>query len=197
MKSPGELLKHARLEKGLSLSEAAAMTRISRTMLTHLEQDRFEEFNAEVFVRGHLRNYAREVGADAEKVIHAYDRLRNGPATAERQSVKTVERKPRAPKKPRTPKKQKAEAPRDAKPTSRARSPRKWAEGISPTHMVAILLVLVGLVLFVSLLSGNRATAQDPAQFPTRSQDAWELERDVEQTRWLLEQPASEKSDSQ
>jgi hypothetical protein len=58
--------------------------------------------------------------------------------------------------------------------------------------MVAVLLVIVGLVLFVSLLSGNRATAQDPAKFPTNSQDAWELERDVEQTRWLLEQPTAD-----
>jgi cytoskeletal protein RodZ len=198
MKSPGELLKNARLTKGYSLAEAAAMTRISRTMLRHLEHDRFEEFNAEVFVRGHLRNYAREVGADPEKVVHAYERLtsaRTGsssrmkqadaaPRAAKRSAARHTSTKPRARKKPA----------RSSSSPPRA-SIARWSERIGPTHMVAVVLVLVGFVLFVSLLSGNRATAQDPAKFPTKSQDAWELERDVEQTRWLLEQPASQDSD--
>lgn len=198
MKSPGELLRHAREEKGLSLSEAAAMTRISRTMLKHLEQDRFEEFNAEVFVRGHLRNYAREIGADPEAIVQAYERF-NGTSAGKPKRVAPERARPtKQIKKPaRTPRGGSApEQPRRSK-VSRPTPKTNWVQKIGPTHMVAVVLVLVGLLLFVSLLSGNRATAQDPAKFPTKSQDAWELERDVEETRWLLERPAEESSDRQ
>ncbi len=169
MKSPGTLLKEARESRGLTLVEIAAMTRIPRTILLHLEQDRFDEMKADVFVRGHLRNYARELGLDSEVLVRGYERsagLANAMESREIRRVATTTDRP-------NPKK----------------SPKHWVGAIKPTHMFALALVVAAVVLFASLLSGTRATAKDPAQFPQTSGQAWELEQDVQETRWLLERP--------
>ena len=197
MKTPGEMLREARVERGLSLSDAAAMTRISRTMLAHLERDRYDEFNADVFVRGHLRNYARELEISSDEVLQAYER-HTGAARAPAASiaVTSVAAAPARSAAPTPKNGAKSSSKNRMSPARTApaaeRGPKGWAANLNPTHAVAVLLVLVGVVVFASLLSGNRATAKDGAQYPTASREAWELEQDVEETRWLLEQPVQD-----
>lgn len=174
MKSPGTLLREARESKGLSIAEVAAMTRIPRTTLLHLEQDRFEEMQAGIFVRGHLRNYARELNLDAEALVRAYEKSVGHTAPVVVRNDATV--RPAATEK------------KDARKTT-APAARNWVASITATHMFALALVATAVVLFVSLLSGSRATAKDQAQFPQSNAQAWELEQDVQETRWLLEQP--------
>lgn len=175
MKSPGTMLREARESRGLSLTEAAALTRIPRTVLSHLEHDRFDEFRAGVFVRGHLRNYAREVGVDPELAVKSFEKL-SGTYEPSAQTVETMRKQVLASQEVDT---------QDA-------SVRRKHIKLQPTHMLAAALVLAAAVIFVSLLSGTRATAEDPADFPTSSQQEWELEQEVQETRWLLEQPAKE-----
>lgn len=67
------MLKHEREAQGMTLSELAKVTRISETALENIENNRFEAFDAQVFVRGFLRNYARQLSIPAEKIIQAYD----------------------------------------------------------------------------------------------------------------------------
>lgn len=159
------------------------MTRIPRTMLANLEKNRFDEFTAEVFVRGHLRNYTRELRLDVEDVMQAYEK-HTGKCAA-------------VPPGPEASGVSSSEEPGDSEPPTQrleaATLPGRFSElTIGPTQMLAIALVLVGIVVFVSLLSGNRATAEDPAQFPEAGEEQWEIEKDARETRWLLEQPASE-----
>lgn len=190
MKSPGMMLREAREEKGLGLSDVATMTRIPRQMLEHLENDRFEEYVAEVFLRGHLRNYSRELGLDGEQVIQVYERF----SGRKRQSL-TIPEERRATPEPRAI----AQAARQTTPAAAsgaavAASPvsfdvQRYFETLRPSHMVAVVLVLFGIFVMFSFLSTNRATAHDPTGFPQADESAWELEQDVEQTRWLLEQP--------
>jgi cytoskeletal protein RodZ len=168
MKSPGTLLKEARESRGLTLVEVAAMTRIPRTLLLHLEQDRFDEMKADVFVRGHLRNYARELGLDSEILVRGYERSAGLANAVESREFRRASVVPERPAK---------------------NSKTHWVASIKPTHMFALALVVAAVVLFASLLSGTRATAKDPAQFPQTSGQAWELEQDVQETRWLLERP--------
>ncbi len=168
MKSPGTLLKEARESRGLTLVEIAAMTRIPRTILLHLEQDRFDEMKADVFVRGHLRNYARELGLDSEILVRGYERAAGLANAVESREFRRASVVPERPSK---------------------NSKAHWVASIKPTHMFALALVVAAVVLFASLLSGTRATAKDPAQFPQTSGQAWELEQDVQETRWLLERP--------
>lgn len=191
MTTPGTMLREARESKGLSLSDLAAMTRIPRTMLSHLEHDRFEEYEAEVFVRGHIRNYARELCLDPEAVLASYERH-----TGRRIAPLRVEERKLMPLRARA-----AEALQStaatAAPSASATEPGTPSETrptrslpqIRPTHMVAVVLVLFGLFVMVSFLTSNRATAKDPSTFPVVDETTWEIEQDVEQTRWLLEQP--------
>ena len=191
MMTPGTMLREARESKSLSLSDMAAMTRIPKTMLSHLESDRFEEYEAEVFVRGHLRNYARELRLDPEAILHAYERvtgkLQNSPKVEERKRISLRSRDPET-----------KSAPRAASSSSTSSgSGSALMQSIRPTHMVAVVLVIFGLLVMLSFLTGTRATAKDPATFPITSDAVWEIEQEVEQTRWLLEQPAQGKNNAQ
>lgn len=183
MQTPGQMLREARETKGLTLADMAAMTRIPRTQLEHLERDRFEEYVAEVFVRGHLRNYARELHLDSEYVLQCYERHTGkflvSPIAEQR---RPVGRSGQA-------------ATKSADDPAGEFKFGAWVQGIRPTHMVAVALVLFGVFVMASFLTGNRATAKDPASFPVASEQAWQIEQDIEQTRWLLEQPASTNKD--
>jgi cytoskeletal protein RodZ len=68
----GSLLRQNREDLGLTLRDLAAVTKIQSHMLQCLEEDRFEEFPAEVFCRGFLRSYARELRMDDAAVIELY-----------------------------------------------------------------------------------------------------------------------------
>lgn len=200
----GMMLSQARHQLGLSLSDVATVTRIPRTMLEHLEQDLFDEYCAEVFARGHLLNYAREMRLDQEKVMSAYAR-QTGKTRAAQPSAEVLESSVTTLIKSKNAKAERARKPRavaavSAKSKPAARRPAKaqgshkllnFAEQVRPRHMAGLVLILCALFAAVTLINGNRATAQNPANFPEPSKDDWSLERDVEKTRWLLEQPAS------
>ena len=48
---------------------------IHKNVLGLISDDRFDEFKAGVFVRGHLRNYANELRLDPERLVIRYERL--------------------------------------------------------------------------------------------------------------------------
>jgi cytoskeletal protein RodZ len=178
-KSPGAILKHARTSLGLSLGEVAAMTRIPRTMLTHLEGDRFDEYSAEVFVRGHIRSYARELKLDPEKIIQAFERHTGNYSAS---LVDGVQGGEGARKSISKAKKQVAGFGSQMSTITRK---------VRAAHVVAIALVLVFLFFVVNLIAGGQsATAKDPAQFPTATETDWEVEQAAQETRWALEQPS-------
>ncbi|RAL22933.1 hypothetical protein DL240_08555 [Lujinxingia litoralis] len=189
MKSPGMMLREAREERGLALGDVAAMTRIPRQMLEHLENDRFEEYVAEVFLRGHLRNYSRELGLESEQVIQAYERF-----TGRTRQALLVPEEKRATPEPRAVVQSAARVATAPSAAATATAPmgfdlQRYFETVRPSHMVAVVLVLFGIFVMFSFLSTNRASASDAAGFPQAESSAWELEQELEQTRWLLEQP--------
>ncbi len=62
--SAGSVLASARLRSGLSLQDVATRTRISRSTLEAIENERWSELPGDAYVRGFVRIYAREVGLD-------------------------------------------------------------------------------------------------------------------------------------
>ncbi len=60
----GEQLKQARLDAGLGLQEAAGRLRMPVRVVEALEQGRWQDIGAPVFVRGQLRSYAKLLGVD-------------------------------------------------------------------------------------------------------------------------------------
>lgn len=87
VKSFGRYLKSVRLEKGISLDEIAAATRISGETLLSIEDEDHEKLPAAVFIKGFIRSYAKKVGADGELAVHRFEAsLATFEATALQQS---------------------------------------------------------------------------------------------------------------
>lgn len=70
--SLGERLRSARKARALTLQQVAFTLRLEESVLRALEDDHYEVLGAAVFVRGHLRAYARLLGLSEEAVLAAY-----------------------------------------------------------------------------------------------------------------------------
>lgn len=70
----GALLRERREARGLSLDEAVEATRIRRSFLAAMEEDRFGDLPGDVYVVGFLRSYAGFLGLDAVEVVEGYQR---------------------------------------------------------------------------------------------------------------------------
>jgi cytoskeletal protein RodZ len=81
MSQLGERLRTAREQQGISLSQAAAETRILQRYLVALEEGDYVNLPGDVYARGFIRNYARLLGLPAEELIELYrsDRGRSEP----------------------------------------------------------------------------------------------------------------------
>lgn len=77
----GEQLKEARESRNLTIQQVAQALHLDPWILEALEQNRFRDVGAPVFVKGHLRKYAAEVGLDAQAVMEAYYRADDAPET--------------------------------------------------------------------------------------------------------------------
>jgi len=65
-------LREAREAHGISVDEVAHELHLSREVVLALEEGDYEALGAPVFVRGHLRSYARLVGLSEEKIVDGY-----------------------------------------------------------------------------------------------------------------------------
>ena len=72
MASFGDHLRRAREERGLTLQDISASTKISTRSLQALEDERFDLLPGGIFNKGFVRAYARYVGLDEEKVLAEY-----------------------------------------------------------------------------------------------------------------------------
>lgn len=72
MQSIGERLEEARKHKGISLREAAEATKIRGDFLGYIEQNKMDFDLPEIYKRGFLKNYARYLKLDVEKIMTDY-----------------------------------------------------------------------------------------------------------------------------
>jgi len=68
----GPPLRRAREERGLSLEQAEAATRMRARLLRALEEERFDLFPADFYVRSFLRGYADFLGLDGALLCAEY-----------------------------------------------------------------------------------------------------------------------------
>src|SRR5262245_2537660 len=69
MASFGETLRRERELRGVSLREIADATKISVRFLQALEQDRLEILPGGVFRRSFVKQYAKHLGLDADRLV--------------------------------------------------------------------------------------------------------------------------------
>ena len=67
--SPGQRLRAAREDRGMSVDEVAHDLRLDRDVILALEEDDFDRLGAPVFVKGYLRSYARLLNVPESDVV--------------------------------------------------------------------------------------------------------------------------------
>lgn len=68
----GARLRRARLRNGVELEQIAGVTKVNPTYLRFIEEERFEDLPAAVYVRGFVMGYASCVGLDPKRVAASY-----------------------------------------------------------------------------------------------------------------------------
>ncbi|HEX5339450.1 MAG TPA: RodZ domain-containing protein [Gammaproteobacteria bacterium] len=76
----GAELRAAREQRGLSLHQASQELHIGDSILDALERGDYAELGAPIFVRGHLRGYARLLGLAEDEVLAHYEQEGDKPA---------------------------------------------------------------------------------------------------------------------
>jgi cytoskeleton protein RodZ len=72
MDSVGNFLRCERLRRDLSLEQVAAQTKISRRFLEAMEANRFDRLPAGLLTRSFMRQFARTLGLDDEKLMASF-----------------------------------------------------------------------------------------------------------------------------
>jgi curved DNA-binding protein CbpA len=68
----GDVLRQIREKKGIHLYEVALDTKIRAEILGNIEHERFDALPQEVYLKGHVSNYARYLLLDPRKVADDY-----------------------------------------------------------------------------------------------------------------------------
>jgi len=68
----GELLRKVRESQGIGLEEIANSTKISMAHLLAVEEERYDDLPAHVYVRGFVQQLARYLKLDASQVAKTY-----------------------------------------------------------------------------------------------------------------------------
>ncbi|MFO7994144.1 MAG: DUF4115 domain-containing protein [Marinobacter sp.] len=83
----GQQLRRAREQKGLSVSAVAEAQHLRPAVIHAIEEGNYEQIDSELFLKGYVRTFARQVGLDPDAVIATLDKelepLRQEKAQAE------------------------------------------------------------------------------------------------------------------
>lgn len=125
METMGQVFKTARERKRISLSQAAAKTRIKMQHLEMMERDDFSQMPAPAYARGFIRMYADFLGLESAPLVQEYNELHQRGARP-----RVIPREPAPP-----PKAEEVEST-DAPATPRAPS-------IKATQLLAVVLTFL------------------------------------------------------
>jgi cytoskeletal protein RodZ len=96
MASFGENLRRERELRGIDLREIAEATKISVRFLRALEQDRLDVLPGGLFPRSFVRQYAKHLGLDAERLVAEFVYVQSGERAAETPSPEPAPRQGRS-----------------------------------------------------------------------------------------------------
>jgi len=89
---PGTQLKSARERRGLTVAKVAETLRIAPNLVSAIEENRYDAFDAPVYVRGLLRSYGNLVGLSPQALIETYEQQSVGPVAPSLIPPTTAER---------------------------------------------------------------------------------------------------------
>ena len=68
----GEDLRQLREALGINIAEIFEITRIPKIMLERIEQNRYADLPAEIFLKSFLKSYAKILQIDAQRIVEGY-----------------------------------------------------------------------------------------------------------------------------
>jgi len=71
----GESLRQARIAQGLSINEVSTQLHFDVSLVENIESEVLEKLPPASFVKGYLRNYARQLDIDPEPIVAAYNEV--------------------------------------------------------------------------------------------------------------------------
>jgi cytoskeletal protein RodZ len=163
----GEVLRAARLKRGLSLEAVAQQTRISKRFLEALEENRFDEFPAFVYMRGFLKGYCDHLDLNFNE-LWAVIQPASGPETVS-PPLNSASAAP-APK-PAAPAPTPAPAPSGhghaltPRPHVKPHAPEHGASAAAAIALALALAVVVGVILF----RDHSSSAEKPSESTPRA----------------------------
>jgi cytoskeleton protein RodZ len=81
--SLGRYLQRARIEAGYTVQQIASEMHLEPRTIESIERDQFRDLGAPVFVKGHLKRYARLVNVDDAVLLGMYESLRDLPVAVD------------------------------------------------------------------------------------------------------------------
>jgi cytoskeleton protein RodZ len=88
----GTQLRAAREQRGLSIAKVAETLRVAPNLVGAIEDNRYDAFDAPVYVRGLLRSYGNLVGLSPAALIESYEQQSAGPVAPSLIPPTTAER---------------------------------------------------------------------------------------------------------
>lgn len=70
----GDFLRKKREEKSISLEKLESLTKIKKTILDNLENERFEKLPPKIYIRGIISKYCQYVELDKDEVLGNFDK---------------------------------------------------------------------------------------------------------------------------
>jgi cytoskeletal protein RodZ len=81
--TPGQALRAAREDAGITVEQVSAETRLRATVIRDLEGDSYRSSGGPVYARGHVKSIARALGLDADPFLALFDQhVGSAPAEA-------------------------------------------------------------------------------------------------------------------
>lgn len=166
----GPILRAARLKRGQSLEAVAQQTRISKRFLEALEENRFEQFPAVVYLRGFLKGYCEHLDVNFDEIWAKLNETPEEPGTAPDAPAATSGHAPSAvAAKTPAPKAQPTPAPAKHAPahghapahqTADAHGHEAHPQGSGATGAIVLAVLLaIGLAVFLFKDPGKDAAA--------------------------------------
>ncbi len=181
----GPILRAARLKRGQSLEAVAQQTRISKKFLEALEENRFEQFPAVVYLRGFLKSYCEHLDVNFDEIWKLLNSSPEAAPAEGAQGVTAAEGTPSPDQATEAPAaEQKKSSPKATK--SNSSSVPAHAPAHEPSHAPAhapaphnahphgssgatgaiVLALALAIGLAVYLFKDGGKTAAEPAQMP-------------------------------
>jgi len=167
----GPILRAARLKRGQSLEAVAQQTRISKRFLEALEENRFEQFPAVVYLRGFLKGYCEHLDVNFDEIWNMLNSAATEPTDSAAESTAvgpsaTNDTPASQPPKP------KAQAPKhEPKHKDHGHAPKAHAghdaapsHGSGATGAIALAVLLaIGLAVFLFKDQGAKTAPAAPS----------------------------------